>query len=61
MPTLANASPTEPADQYIKTFTWNKVIYRADKPLAELIDSLQKVSLVSEEGVRLNSNTDFSF
>lgn len=35
----------EPADQYLRTFTWNKVKYRADKPLAELIDSLQKVLL----------------
>ena len=34
----------EPADQYLRTFAWNKVKYRADKPLAELIDSLQKVS-----------------
>ena len=33
----------EPADQYLRSFTWNKVKYRADKPLAELIDSLQKV------------------
>ncbi|KAG0649767.1 Vacuolar proton pump subunit C [Hyphodiscus hymeniophilus] len=32
----------EPADQYLRTFAWNKVKYRADKPLAELIDSLQK-------------------
>jgi V-type H+-transporting ATPase subunit C len=34
----------EPADQYLRSFAWNKVKYRADKPLAELIDSLQKVS-----------------
>ncbi|EPE26866.1 Vacuolar ATP synthase subunit C [Glarea lozoyensis ATCC 20868] len=32
----------KPADQYLRTFSWNKVKYRADKPLAELIDSLQK-------------------
>lgn len=32
----------KPADQYLRTFAWNKVKYRADKPLAELIDSLQK-------------------
>ena len=30
-------------DQYLRTFSWNKVKYRADKPLAELIDMLQKV------------------
>jgi V-type H+-transporting ATPase subunit C len=33
----------EPVDQYLRTFQWNKVKYRADKPLAELIDLLQKV------------------
>ena len=33
----------EPVDQYLRTFQWNKVKYRADKPIAELIDSLQKV------------------
>jgi len=32
----------KPADQYLRTFAWNKVKYRADKPLAEIIDSLQK-------------------
>lgn len=37
----------EPADQYLRTFTWNKVKYRADKPLAELIDSLQKVGIAA--------------
>ena len=36
---------SEPVDQYLRTFSWNKVKYRADKPLAELIDSLQKVGL----------------
>lgn len=33
----------KPAEQYLRAFSWNKVKYRADKPLAELIDSLQKV------------------
>ncbi|KAF2654369.1 vacuolar ATP synthase subunit C [Lophiostoma macrostomum CBS 122681] len=32
----------KPVDQYLRTFQWNKVKYRADKPIAELIDSLQK-------------------
>ncbi|KAI9050745.1 hypothetical protein LZ554_004865 [Drepanopeziza brunnea f. sp. 'monogermtubi'] len=32
----------KPADQYLRSFNWNKVKYRTDKPLAELIDSLQK-------------------
>lgn len=33
----------EPVDQYLRTFSWNKVKYRADKSLSELIDLLQKV------------------
>ncbi|KAI6713062.1 hypothetical protein JHW43_004433 [Diplocarpon mali] len=32
----------KPVEQYLRSFNWNKVKYRADKPLAELIDSLQK-------------------
>lgn len=34
----------EPVDQYLRNFQWNKVKYRADKPIADLIDALQKVS-----------------
>lgn len=34
---------SEPVDQYLKTFTWNKIKYRADRPLTEMIDVLQKV------------------
>lgn len=33
----------EPVEQYLRSFQWNKVKYRADKPIADLIDSLQKV------------------
>ncbi|KAL8993289.1 MAG: hypothetical protein Q9188_007370 [Gyalolechia gomerana] len=32
----------KPAEQYLKSFHWNKVKYRADKPLGELINTLQK-------------------
>ncbi|KAH7096043.1 vacuolar ATP synthase subunit C [Paraphoma chrysanthemicola] len=32
----------KPVDQYLRNFQWNKVKYRADKPIADLIDSLQK-------------------
>ncbi|CAF9910857.1 MAG: Vacuolar ATP synthase subunit C [Heterodermia speciosa] len=32
----------KPVDQYLKSFSWNKVKYRADRPLGELIDMLQK-------------------
>jgi len=35
----------EPVDQYLRTFQWNKIKYRADKSIADLIDSLQKVPL----------------
>lgn len=34
----------EPTDHYLHTFSWNKVRYRADKPLGELVEMLQKVS-----------------
>lgn len=34
---------TGPVDQYLRTFSWNKVKYRADKSIGELMDSLQKV------------------
>ena len=37
----------EPAEQYLLKFHWNKVKYRADKPLGEIIDTLQKVALSS--------------
>ncbi|KAL9577088.1 MAG: hypothetical protein Q9212_006599, partial [Teloschistes hypoglaucus] len=32
----------KPAEQYLKSFHWNKVKYRADKPLGEIISILQK-------------------
>ncbi|ROV91780.1 hypothetical protein VSDG_06510 [Cytospora chrysosperma] len=32
----------KPTDQYLRTFSWNKVRYRADRPLSELIENLQK-------------------
>lgn len=38
-------SSLEPVDQYLRTFSWNKVKYRADKPLGEIIDLLQKVRI----------------
>ncbi|KAF2156058.1 vacuolar ATP synthase-like protein subunit C 1 [Myriangium duriaei CBS 260.36] len=31
-----------PVDTYLSSFQWNKVKYRADKPISELIDSLEK-------------------
>ena len=38
---------TEPPERYLKTFHWNKVKYRADKSLGEIIDTLSKVGLRS--------------
>jgi len=32
----------KPTDQYLRSFSWNRVRYRADRPLSELIDMLQK-------------------
>ena len=37
----ANCLP-EPTDHYLRAFQWNKVRYRADRPLGELIENLQK-------------------
>ncbi|KAL8954201.1 MAG: hypothetical protein Q9193_007338 [Seirophora villosa] len=33
----------KPPEQYLKSFHWNKVKYRADRPLGDIIDTLQKV------------------
>jgi hypothetical protein len=32
----------EPTDHYLRNFQWDKVRYRADRPLGELIGNLQK-------------------
>ncbi|KAI1330918.1 vacuolar ATP synthase subunit C [Xylariaceae sp. FL0255] len=32
----------KPTDQYIRSFAWNKVRYRSDKPVGELVGNLQK-------------------
>ncbi|OBT51084.1 hypothetical protein VE04_07987 [Pseudogymnoascus sp. 24MN13] len=42
----------KPADQYLGNFTWNTVKYRSDKPLRELIDSLQKDLLSVDNDVK---------
>ncbi|TAQ89006.1 hypothetical protein B7494_g2680 [Chlorociboria aeruginascens] len=46
----------KPADHYLRTFSWNKVKYRADKPLAELIDSLQKELVSIDNDVKSKYN-----
>ncbi|KAI9827549.1 MAG: Vacuolar ATP synthase subunit C [Thelocarpon impressellum] len=45
-----------PVDQYLRTFTWNKVKYRADKPIAELIDTLQKEVASIDNDVKAKFN-----
>ncbi|KAE8325541.1 hypothetical protein BDV39DRAFT_194337 [Aspergillus sergii] len=42
----------KPVDQYLRTFTWNKVKYRADKSLGELIDLLQKEAASIDNDIR---------
>jgi len=37
----------KPVDHYLGSFQWNKVKYRAEKPIGELIDILQKVRIHS--------------
>ena len=39
---LLTVHPSEPTDHYLRSFQWNKVRYRADRPLGELIENLQK-------------------
>ena len=36
----------KPVDHYLQTFQWNKVKYRAEKPISELVDMLQKVCIL---------------
>ncbi|KAJ5777302.1 hypothetical protein N7520_000548 [Penicillium odoratum] len=42
----------KPVDQYLRSFQWNKVKYRADKPLAELIDLLAKETASIDNDIR---------
>ena len=39
---MADKLRAEPTDHYLRTFQWNKARYRADRPLGELIENLQK-------------------
>ncbi|KAK2752750.1 Vacuolar ATP synthase subunit C [Onygenales sp. PD_40] len=42
----------KPVDQYLKSFQWNKVKFRADRSLAELIDILQREASSIDNDVR---------
>ncbi|KAI0484746.1 ATPase, V1 complex, subunit C [Xylariaceae sp. FL0804] len=42
----------KPTDQYLRSFSWNKVRYRADKPVGELADILQKELVTIDNDVK---------
>jgi V-type H+-transporting ATPase subunit C len=46
----------KPLEQYLKTFSWNKVKYRADKPIGELLSLLQKEVNSIDNDVRSKYN-----
>ncbi|KAL9106384.1 MAG: hypothetical protein Q9227_008585 [Pyrenula ochraceoflavens] len=46
----------KPLDQYLRSFAWNKVKYRTEKTLAELIDMLQKEINSLDNDVRSKYN-----
>ncbi|GKT55522.1 V-ATPase subunit C [Colletotrichum tofieldiae] len=46
----------KPTDQYVSSFSWNKVRYRADKPLSELVDTLQKELITTDNDVKSKFN-----
>ncbi|KAL2104604.1 hypothetical protein VUR80DRAFT_10145 [Thermomyces stellatus] len=43
-------------DQYVSSFAWNKVLYRPDKPLAELVSMLQKEVVSVDNDVKSKVN-----
>jgi V-type H+-transporting ATPase subunit C len=45
-----------PVDSYLQNFQWNKVKYRADKPISELIDTLQKELSAVDNDVKQKFN-----
>ncbi|KAK3051673.1 Vacuolar ATP synthase subunit C [Extremus antarcticus] len=45
-----------PVENYLQAFSWNKVKYRADKPIAELIDTLQKELAAVDNDVKQKFN-----
>lgn len=46
----------KPTDQYITNFSWNKIRYRADKSLGELIDTLGKELVTVDNDVKTKFN-----
>ncbi|KAH7136595.1 hypothetical protein EDB81DRAFT_802659 [Dactylonectria macrodidyma] len=46
----------KPTDQYLNSFSWNRIRYRADKPLGELISILQKELVTVDNDVKSKFN-----
>ncbi|KAI2635118.1 vacuolar ATP synthase-like protein subunit C 1 [Xylaria nigripes] len=46
----------KPTDQYLRSFIWNAVRYRADKPVGELVSSLQKDLATIDNDVKSKLN-----
>ncbi|KAK4197730.1 putative vacuolar ATP synthase [Triangularia verruculosa] len=46
----------KPTDQYLRSFQWNKLRYRADRPLTELIENLQQDLQNSDNDVKAKFN-----
>ena len=46
----------EPTDQYLRTFSWNKVRYRAERPIGEIVDVLQKELATIDNDVKSKFN-----
>ncbi|KAL7628244.1 Vacuolar ATP synthase subunit C [Parahypoxylon ruwenzoriense] len=46
----------KPTDQYLRTFNWNKVRYRGDRPVGELVDILQKELVTIDNDVKSKFN-----
>lgn len=46
----------KPTDQFVATFAWNKMRYRSDRPLGDLIDTLQKELATADNDVKAKFN-----
>ncbi|TDZ22981.1 V-type proton ATPase subunit C [Colletotrichum orbiculare MAFF 240422] len=46
----------KPTDQYVNSFSWNKIRYRADKSLTELVDTLHKELITTDNDLKSKFN-----
>ncbi|KAL7273867.1 Vacuolar ATP synthase subunit C [Rhizina undulata] len=46
----------KPVDDYLKNFSWNKVKYRQDRSIAEILDSLQKEVISLDTDIKIKYN-----